>query len=140
MKESTLSYIAGFFDADGSISLVRFKAKETKQLNVNFTNTDLSILKFIQGSLEELGLTGWIVKSSKREDHHLQGYQLVYYRNTAILVMEAILPYIKHQKKVKRFELFKGQYRPLIKANGKYSDSERVELEKIAQQIVEIKV
>lgn len=140
MKESTLSYIAGFFDADGSISLVRFKSKETKQLNVNFTNTDLSILKFIQGSLEELGLTGWIVKSSKREDHYLQGYQLVYYRNTAILVMEAILPYIKHQKKVKRFELFKSQYRPLIKPNGKYSDSERMELEKIAQQIVEIKV
>jgi intein/homing endonuclease len=135
-----LQYIAGFFDADGSIGVSRFHSNETKQLAVSFTNTDLNILEKIRDYFAERGVKGWIIKVKKREDHYLQGYQLAFYRNAAIQVMLDMGSFVLHHKKVERFKLFQKEYRPLIKRNGKYSEKEREQLEAVAQRIIDIKV
>ena len=135
-----IEYISGFFDADGSVTVARFKKNETRQLSVSYTNTDLNILHKIKDYFHSLGVVGWITKAPKKEDHHLQSYQLVYYRAAGEAVMQKMLPHILHNKKIVRFDIFVNQYRPLIKRNGKYSKDERKKLEEVAQSILDIKI
>lgn len=133
-----LKYITGFFDADGSITLTRFKPTETRQLNVNFTNTDKGILEKIRDYFLTLKVKGWIITNKKRKENHLVGYQLVYYRQSGDKVMKAMLKFSLHQKKRNRYLKYLVEYRPLIKRNGKYSIEEKEKLEKVAQEVLNI--
>lgn len=130
------SYAAGFFDADGSIQLIRSKPKETRRLVVVFTNTDKENLEAIK---QLFGLPSVYVQHPRAEDHHLQGQDLRYLGSNAEQVMELIAPYIHNRKKKERWRFYQKGYRPLKKRNGKYNSLERERIEDAAQKFIDIK-
>lgn len=133
----TLSYIAGFFDADGTIYLVRNRPRETKRLMICFTNTDIPNLRAIEATL---GISGsqWI-KHPIYKENHLQVVDLRYPGAQAERVMRLIEPYMYNQKKKARWKLYSSEYSFLKKPNGKYSFEEREFIESVAQRFVNIK-
>jgi len=66
------NYVSGFFDADGSISLVRkySKGNANRTIQISFHNTELSILGEIRDFISsEIGVNGIIsVKKPKKEN------------------------------------------------------------------------
>ena len=70
------SYISGFFDADGSISLVKKNQNNNtnKSIQISFHNTQLSILEEIKNFIDmDLNIKGFIStkKAKKRKSFHI---------------------------------------------------------------------
>ena len=64
------NYISGFFDADGSISLVKASKKCNKTLQVSFSNCEKRILESIQEYIiKEVGATGHISIKKKKKGY-----------------------------------------------------------------------
>jgi len=128
----TKQYIAGFFDADGSIYLARNRERETKTLYISLTNVDLENLKQMQSFLTFSKIKTALIKSPKQKDHHQQGYQIQCQGGNAERFMKLIELFSCNSKKKRRWEYYNENYKPLKKANGKYSETERCLIEQRA--------
>lgn len=114
-------YISGFFDADGSIFLSKNSVKEYKTVNINFTNTDLELLKSIKEFIyNELHIKGGLRKKTLTNILHTQAYTLDYKNRSAL----QLCTYIKsnHYKKRLRINLCLSDYISVTARNGKYSE------------------
>lgn len=114
------SYITGFFDADGSISLLKMCRAQQKTIYLSFCNNDLSILNSIQRFIEcELNIKGFIVHKKAREITHQDNFELRYtHFNKCIAILECmdIQHLVKQYKKQIAIQLYQFSRR-----NGKYS-------------------
>lgn len=113
-------YISGFFDADGSISLLSIHKNENKTLQLSFSNNEREILERIQNFLEnEMGLKGSISKKRARKDGHSDNFELKYTRNAALELADKLECY--HPKKKFRMMVALKYYKKVTCRNGKYS-------------------
>jgi hypothetical protein len=114
-------YITGFFDADGSISLVRQNKNRERAPQISFHNNELNILENIQSFIKkELNIIGHISKKKKAKEHHGQQYDLKYHGFPKCIVIGSKLRSI-HQKKIKRI-LLSELIHKITPRNGKYSE------------------
>ena len=114
------NYIAGFFDADGYVTLTKNAKNEERTAVVGFTNNELSILQEIEDVLlAKLGVKGKIVKKSARKPSHQDAYDLKYHGLAASISVLNYLPFV-HPKKMKRLDILK-LIKELTPRNGKYS-------------------
>jgi len=119
------NYISGFFDADGSISLMRANKGCNKTLQVSFSNCEKLILESIKDYInKETGATGHISSKKKKEEHHSQNYDLKYTYNNGYLVMSKINSL--HPKKIHRWKVYQ-QIQECTPRNGKYTEEQRAE-------------
>lgn len=94
----TWEYISGFFDADGSITVVKVHSNTNKTIQVSFHNNERDILEKIKGFIfSELGILGSITKKKCQKIHHGVAYDLKYTYKNGLLVANKITSY--HQKK-----------------------------------------
>lgn len=115
------NYITGFFDADGSVTLVCRNKGRQKSPQISFHNNDLDILISIQFFIfKNLNIKGHISKKRKMKENHGQQYDLKYSDfNKCIKIIENIKSI--HEKKIKRFKLIKD-LKKLTPRNGKYTE------------------
>ena len=113
-------YVAGFLDADGSVSLASKTAKHSYQRRpeITFFNADLKLLKVIQ---KEYG--GKIKEYNYDNPNWNTSYMLILNCNESLKVLDEIHPYMLHSKKKKRAELIVKYYKQYTPRNGKYTES-----------------
>lgn len=113
-------YISGFFDADGSVSLINANKNKLKALQISFHNNELSILQEIQSFIfNELNIKGAIIiKKAKKENHH-DAYDLKYTYDNALILSSYLTS--KHPKKQYRIFITLKYYKNLTPRNGKYT-------------------
>jgi len=118
-----INYISGFFDADGSVSLLRKHSNEHRSLQISFHNTQLIILESIKKFLmEKYQLKGYISKKSARKENHSDSYDLTYTFNNALKL--SILLITIHPKKIHRLNTSMKYYRKVTSKNGKYNSKQ----------------
>tara|TARA_R110000868_G_scaffold247511_2_gene503875 strand:+ start:616 stop:1017 length:402 start_codon:yes stop_codon:yes gene_type:complete len=124
-------YITGFFDGDGSISLVKKNKSREKSPQISFHNNELNILIEIQEFiLKELKIKGFISKKKKVKEHHGQQHELKYDGFPKCITISKYLN-TKHHKKAKRIALL-DLIHAVTPRNGKYNEQTlktRAELE-----------
>lgn len=124
-------YITGFFDADGSICLVKASKNRKKSPQISFHNNELNILIEIQEFIQnELDIKGFISMKKKAKEHHSQQYDLKYEGFPKCIAIGKNLKSI-HYKKIKRILLNDLIY-AVTPRNGKYDEQTlktRLELE-----------
>lgn len=114
-------YISGFFDADGSITLVKEKSSyQFKNPKIDFTNVELSTLQEIQKYiLDNIGIKGSISTKPPRKENHKISYALSYSYNGALEVIKMINSF--HPKKKHRISVCLKYYKQVVPRNGKHS-------------------
>lgn len=114
MKE----YVAGFLDADGSVTLHSKTSKHSWQRapQVDFYNADFDLLMSIQKKY------GGKIKTQTFENKNWNtSYNLVLQSNSALDLLVDVLPYMRHKKKKRRAELIVKHYKHCTPRNGKYT-------------------
>lgn len=125
-------YITGFFDADGSVTIVSNSKGRHKSPQISFHNNEIDILIAIQAFIfKELSIKGHISKKKKAKDHHNQQYDLKYVDFPKCVKIINSLKTI-HGKKKKRFSLIEKLYL-ITPRNGKYTE-ELLEQRKFLEQ------
>jgi len=120
-----LNYISGFFDADGSISLCKNnKTDKYKSIKIDFTNTELELLKKMQSFLlDNHQLMLYIsTKPSKKENHSI-GYSLSCTGNQKCIKLCKLLQ-SHHPKKLHRINTILKYHDLVTIKNGKYKENE----------------
>ncbi len=121
-----ISYISGFFDADGSITMCRQRAKDPyKTLKIDFTNTKLEILLEIQKYLsEEHGLTLSITTKPPRKENHSVSYVLSTAANRVCYSLCKLLQ-SEHPMKRHRINTVLKYHDSVVIRNGKYNERQK---------------
>ena len=73
-RTTTLSYLAGLFDAEGSIGI--YPAKKRTSLNVIYYNTNLALLGFVRRSLLSFGFRPLEPYLDKKKGFRSPGYKI----------------------------------------------------------------
>lgn len=122
------AYTAGFLDADGTLCLGKSNGKQEEYSRtpiVELCNCDKGILEYIQ--------TNWggNIRSRKPSNKNTNvSYQLKLSGDAALVLLNDIFPYMKHDKKKRRAKLIIDNYKRLTPRNGFYT--EKMKMEKIA--------
>lgn len=96
------SYISGFFDADGAVTL---KSKTKFRPSIQFYNTELSILEKIRDFIAyQANIEGVIYTDKLRKAHHSQSYTLTYGKYKDVLTLTQKIN-SHHAKKFHRFSV-----------------------------------
>lgn len=121
-----ISYISGFFDADGSITMCRQRASDPyKTLKIDFTNTKLEILLEVQRYLqEEYGLTLSITTKPPRKDTHSVSYVLSTSANRVCYILCQLLQ-SEHPMKRHRINTVLKYHNLVVVRNGKYNERQK---------------
>lgn len=119
-----INYISGFFDADGSITMSKsYKSAKYRTVKIDFTNTELSILKEIQNFLAENDITSFIsTKPAKKETHNIS-YALSVNSNQMCLKLCKLLD-SKHPKKLHRINTVIKYHDLVTNRGGHYNEKE----------------
>lgn len=118
----TWEYLTGFFDADGSISLLKNNQKERRSVVISFHNNELDILNEIKNFLEiELQIKGYLKHKKAKKKEHKDQYDLRYFYQHAMRICTKLKS--KHPKKIHRINTALEINR-VIKRNGKYTKEE----------------
>ncbi|HME19317.1 MAG TPA: LAGLIDADG family homing endonuclease, partial [Nitrososphaerales archaeon] len=104
----TISYLAGLFDAEGSVGI--YPAKLKTSLNVIFYNTNLELLRLVSRHLENMGLKPLRPYLDKKKGFRSPGYHIEmkkdYWRVMLCRFQECqqflrVLP-VRHQEKLSK--------------------------------------
>jgi len=109
----SLEWLAGFFDGEGSITVVHSISKKHKQyfLSVGLTQSNFDVLDKIR---REYG--GNLYKKSKQTGRH-QGYELRWTSKAAIEFLSILAPYLVVKKP--QAEIALGEWAPLLLPRGR---------------------
>lgn len=121
MKELDWAYMAGFIDADGTISIRRKgnPAKSRKVCyipHVSISNCDRDVLewfKFVIGS-------GAICTKKAIKETHRESYEIRWSYNTALLICKHCIPYLKIKEK--QAKILVDEWGLCTPRNGKYTE------------------
>lgn len=126
MKDIDLAYLAGFIDADGTISINKDRGGYSPRVSISNTHYGV-LIKF----KEMFG--GTLSTKKVYKEHHTQSYTLVWRYDKALEIAALCSPYFVVKKK--RAECL-SRWKSVVKRNGRYTDEE---LESRDSLIAEIK-
>lgn len=121
------SYISGFFDADGSITMSKNSHNDVyKTLKIDFANTQLKTLKDIQKYLQDTyGLKLFIVTKPSTKKQWAESYALTTSANRVCYKLCEIIK-SHHPKKMHRINTVLKYHDAVVKRNGKYNEREKM--------------
>jgi hypothetical protein len=121
--ELSVEYISGFFDADGSISLIRIHPNEQKSIQVSLCNNErLVLMRMKEYLFKNYKIKGSVSKKKPRKHGHSANYELKYTRNSALKLI-ALLNSL-HPKKKYRIDIATKYYQVVTIRNGKYNETQ----------------
>ncbi len=138
----TFQYIAGFFDADGYITMSReYAGRKVRIPIIGFSNNVREILEeFADFIHNELGINGFISTKKARKDNHSDSYTLAYNHNPKVqALIPKLMEYSRHPKKINRMQLIRDKLPTLTHRQGKYSNEMLKARQQLEEQILSIK-
>ena len=116
-----IEYLAGFFDGEGSVSVVNSlnNGRHSFQVWVQVSNTDIDILETYQRLFK-----GQIRKLSKKKAHHKQAWMWRVVSKQAVAFLTAIEPYLTIKKEQAQLAIKFQQDRANKKLGHPLSDEE----------------
>ena len=116
MDESEIAYTAGFFDGEGSISLVRQRVDRFHSPQVSVASTDQEALRWLQ---KRWG--GNIVTKQPRKPAHSVSYDWRLTDRRALTFLRLIRPFLVIERKIRRIDLLLNDYVACTPRNGRYT-------------------
>lgn len=120
------SYLAGIIDGEGSIMLIRTHAGKFASPNISIASVSLELLVWVK---EVTGVGQVKSKKNYKPDKHQDSFSYVAKYNDALMILDAIYPFLVIDKKKKRAHFIINNYKRLTKRNGRYSKNELYEKE-----------
>ena len=139
MEKIELAYIAGLFDGEGYVGVIKVKPNPkwrqkspVYSMVVSIANTNLEILCWLRGLFG-----GSVFTTNKRTEHWQKGHEWRIVSNQAIPFLEAIQPYTKIKKEQIELALFfqrikghkSGGRKPLSESSLDLYEAIKIELE-----------
>ncbi|MCF6194668.1 MAG: LAGLIDADG family homing endonuclease [Kangiellaceae bacterium] len=128
------SYLAGFIDCEGTVTLSRKHKNENRQLAVTISNTERQILEF---TLQAIG-AGKITNKRTSKSRHTPSFTYAIYNRQALALLKQIEPYLRSYK-VKRTRLILENYIALTPRNGKYTEELMTKRKEFEKAVLETK-
>ena len=127
------SYVAGFLDADGSVSLGKDRKGEeySRRPLVTFYNCDTNILNKIQ---ERWG--GRVKARLPQNQNSNISYELELNAMESLTLLTEVEPYMLHGKKKKRASLIVEHYKDCTPRNGKYTPEQLEKKKWLIEQVM----
>lgn len=117
MNIEELSYAAGLFDGEGTVTLTRNKANEQRSPTVSLSSTTYELVQFMKDTFG-----GRIVTLTRtKKQGHKQAWHWQTSYSKAIEVLIQIRPYLREPEKTRRADMIINDYRDVVSKNGKYS-------------------
>jgi hypothetical protein len=117
VSDKEISYMAGLFDGEGSVTLVRHRSNRTPSLQVSVASTDYEVVLWCQ---KRFG--GSIVTKQPRKVNHSVSYDWRLTDRQSLLFLEMIRPYLVIERKIRRIDLLLSDYLACTPRNGRYTD------------------
>ncbi|MEO6081034.1 MAG: hypothetical protein ABIQ86_14880 [Steroidobacteraceae bacterium] len=128
------AYIAGLIDGEGTITLTRMHANETRRLVVSIANTEIQILQFVIAQV----CAGKITRKSTTSDRHTPSFCYSITSQQALALLSQITPYLLSYKR-RRAEFALARYKALTPRNGKYTPELLAERHEFVQSFLNLK-
>lgn len=103
-------------DGEGTITLSRLHAKESRRLVVSISNNDLQLLTFV---FDRVG-AGKITRKRTYQPHHAAAFAFQLSGRQALALLGHIAPYLRSYK-ARRAQLALESYLAVTPRNGKYT-------------------
>lgn len=116
VSDKELSYIAGLFDGEGSITLVRHRSNRTHSPQVSIASTDYEVVLWCQ---KRFG--GSIVTKQPRKSNHSVSYDWRLTDRQSLEFLKLIRPYLIIERKIRRIDLLLDDYIACTPRNGRYT-------------------
>ena len=134
LDQADAAYIAGLIDGEGTITLTRKNANESRGLAVTISNTERAILQYV---LDTIG-AGKITNKRTTKSNHTPSFTFHVLNRQALALLHQIRPFLKSHK-AKRAELVLSDYLRLTPRNGRYAQSQVQERETFVQKFFAIR-
>jgi hypothetical protein len=128
------TYLAGFIDGEGTITLSRRNKGRNRQLAITISNNELEILEWVKNLI---GVGTIIIKKIYSKKHN-QSYTYHVFNRQALSLIKQIIPHLKGYKK-ERAKLVLDNYLSVTPRNGKYSEEVLKQKEKFEKKFFKIK-
>ena len=129
MRKIDLSYTAGLFDGEGTVTLCRKSPKQNRSPRISIPSCTYSFMVYLKRTF------GGCISTKRRYKSTNQPswvWSLTY--NAALNFLASILPYMKEPRKIKRTKLLLTRYRQVTQANGCYTPKELVRKRKFEEK------
>lgn len=85
-KENAISFIEGFFDAEGCVKIIKERVRITPKICLDITNTDYNLLEIVKSTLKEnLGIVAkYSIQKADNKKNKKIAYHLRIYRKDEI--------------------------------------------------------
>lgn len=114
-----VGYLAGLIDGEGTITLSRRNLNKHRSLVVTVSNTEISILKYVQ----EITGVGKITNKRISKTHHTPSFTYQVANRQALEILGQIFEYLQSHKAA-RARLVLKEYLRLTPRNGRYSPTQ----------------
>jgi hypothetical protein len=128
------AYIAGLIDGEGTITLSRLHANESRRIAVSIANTEHRLLQFV---IDQVGL-GKITRKKAASDRHTPSFCYAIAGRQALELLRQIAPYLQSYKRL-RADLALHQYVQLTPRNGKYTPNQLADRREFETKFLAIK-
>lgn len=128
------AYLAGLVDGEGTVTLSRKHAGETRQLVISISNTEAAILDYV---METAG-AGKITRKRTAAANHTPSLTYAVWNRQALSLLIQITPYLRSYKRL-RSRLIIADYVRLTPRNGKYDAAGKDARDAFEQQVLEIR-
>jgi len=121
MTVAEKAYIAGIIDGEGSILLTKQSKTQHHSPEVSVASTDVELLEWMKSLI---GKGTIIRKKNYNSSKHKNSYAYSVVKDSAIRLLEEILPYLVINKKKARAEHILKKYKIVTVRNGKYNEEQ----------------
>jgi hypothetical protein len=134
LSAESSAYIAGLIDGEGTVTLSRLHANESRRLVVSIVSTEIELLQFV---LDQAG-AGKITRKRAYSDRHAVSFCYSVSSRQALSLLRQCLPYLKSYKR-KRAELAIHEYLAVTPRNGKYTPTKLAKRSEFEQRLLAIR-
>lgn len=134
LSPEVAAYIGGLIDGEGTVTLSRLHANESRRLVVSIANNEIEMLTFV---LEQTG-AGKITRKRSLSERHMESYCYAITARQALALLRQVSPHMRSYKR-KRAELALRLYEALTPRNGRYSPSVIEERRKFERDLLSLR-
>lgn len=127
------AYIAGLIDGEGTITLTREHARESKRLVVSISNTEIALLQFVMDRVGAGKITNKRVYSEKLTPSYT--YKIT--NRQALTLLEEIAQYLRSYKR-DRAGLALNTYISVTPRNGRYTPEQKNDRKRFEKEFLAI--
>lgn len=115
-KELYKAYLAGLIDGEGSILLEHAHSNEYRSPAVSISTTTPELFNNLVETY------GGSISNKKERNGNLPAVQYKVKGDKALILLNDVLPYLKHYKKINRAKHLVENYKNVTVRNGKYNE------------------